>query len=175
MSEDIVLIKVDKATILLRDAENLSTPKDLRALAKGAISILKARRDSTLESMNHAVEIKIRCERRIGQLLKEQPKARGRAEPGPRGSEPRPRKTLKEKGLTKDESSRFQKMAAVEEAEFEAIIAETKEKKGELTTEGVLAHTKKKKQKDYYWAKCPTCNGKGKIKMGGNRDEEEDR
>ena len=166
MSEDIVLIKVDKATELLRDAENLSTPKDLRALAKGAISILKARRDSTLESINHAAEIKIRCERRIGQLLKEQPKAKGGTPYKKSTADKRSAvETLAEKGLTEKESSRFQKVADVSDEEFESVIAGTKEKGGELSTQTVLGIEKEKKQK-YRWIKCPTCGGTGKIKKG---------
>lgn len=76
MEKDAVLVKLDEAKMLLAEAEDFHTPELLRTLAKGAMVILKARRDSSLESINHAAEIKIRAERRLGELLKEQPKAK---------------------------------------------------------------------------------------------------
>jgi len=71
----------------------------------------------------HAAEIRVRAERRCGQLLKEMPKAKGAANgaPGPgRGnktvsdeatafSSP----TLSQLGVTRDQSSEWQKLAEV--------------------------------------------------------------
>ncbi len=70
------------------------------------------------EAYNYAAEIKLRAERRLGEILKEVPKNEGRAATGPRGTKTEPRKrdqqppTLAESGLTKKQSSKAQKFAA---------------------------------------------------------------
>jgi len=74
-------------------------------------------------------EIRIRAERRAGQLLREDPKAKaapgnqytGPVVPNDR-SKPQP-KTLAEHGITKDQSALWQKLAAVPEEVFEAEVA----------------------------------------------------
>lgn len=71
-----------------------------------------------LEAQNHAAAIKIRCERRIGELLMEMPKDKGG----------RPKNhshdvsglSLADIGITHMQSSRWQAMAAVAESDFSA-------------------------------------------------------
>lgn len=91
-------------------------------------AILKARRDSSLESINHAVEIKVRAERRLGELLRDGDKAKGgqphQKKQNPTGNALLPvEPTLEEQGISKMQSSRFQKLAAVDEKDFEQHIA----------------------------------------------------
>jgi hypothetical protein len=84
---------------------------------------------------NHAAEIKITAERRLGQLLAETPKH-------PAGRPPENRShdttdlppTLRELGVTKDESSRWQRIAKLPEPVFEQHIADAKADDRELTT-----------------------------------------
>ncbi len=72
------------------------------------------------DAQNDAAEVRLTCERRIGELQKEAPKAKGARgggkKEGSRGRYVRPRDetpTLAQKGLTKSDSERFQAMASL--------------------------------------------------------------
>jgi hypothetical protein len=98
-------------------------------------------RDLGIEAQNHAAEIKVRAERRLGELLAEMPKQHGARGIGTRAgveylSDTPP--ALADLGVTKVESSRFQQMAAVPEPVFEQHVAETKASGEQLTTNVVL-------------------------------------
>jgi len=99
---------------------------------------------SSLEMQNQCAEIKIRAERRAGELLKERDLHAGR--PSKEWSHDatisRPVGTLPELGITRDESSRWQRIASVPEDRFEAHIAEAKGHHKELTTASVLGLAK---------------------------------
>lgn len=82
-----------------------------------------------MEFQNWAAEIRLRAERRAGELLREM-KERGERDPGGRG----PRKVessratqLPDLGITRDQSRKWQKIAAVPEEHFEAVIEAAKE------------------------------------------------
>jgi len=77
----------------------------------------------------HAAEIRVRAERKCGELLADLPKNKGAAfegNPGkgdarlPEGTT----QTLADLGISKRQSSEWQKLAAVPEEDFEAAIAE---------------------------------------------------
>lgn len=65
------------------------------------------------------IQIPLRAERKVGQLLKEV----DRAKPGDKGPKP----NLAELGITKDQSSKFQQLADVPEKELEEAIADPEE------------------------------------------------
>ena len=78
---------------------------------------------ATIETQNYAAEIRLRAERRLGEMLMVGPKADGGDAQRTRfkkGTESPP--TLASVGITKKESSRSQELAAVPEAEFEAAL-----------------------------------------------------
>jgi len=91
-----------------------------------------------------ATEIKVRAERRAGQMLAEMPKATGAKGIGPIAvtSCDRNQTTLADIGITKNESSRWQKLAAVSEDQFEHAVAAAKEIAGDVTTAAMLRATK---------------------------------
>lgn len=62
---------------------------------------------------------RVRAERRCGELLKQTPLNKGAATPS---NETRTSKTLKEMGITYDQSSNWQKLADVSEQTFEEIV-----------------------------------------------------
>src|SRR5207248_1605451 len=88
-----------------------------------------------LEQQNDAAEFKLRCERRLGELLAVTVRHEG-GRPNSNGT--LPFRGLPE-GVSKMQSSRWQREASVPEHLFEAWMAETREKGGELTTTGLLA------------------------------------
>jgi hypothetical protein len=71
-----------------------------------------------IENERRAIEIRIRAERRCGELLAEMERAkRGRPAKMSRAT------TLSDFGISRDQSSRWQKLAAIPEHEFEASFA----------------------------------------------------
>ncbi len=74
---------------------------------------------------NDCAELKIRAERKVGKFLKELPKAKNQHSAGSI-AEPA---TLKELGIEKMQSHRYQKEWSVPKEDFEKHIKEAKDKK----------------------------------------------
>jgi hypothetical protein len=100
---------------------------------------------------NHCAEIKLRAERKAGDLLKKQ-KETGERDAGMGGDRKSQSSTttvksnLKNLGITKDQSSQWQTIASLPEEVFEEHIEETKTKKKELTTANMVKLAKKEKK-----------------------------
>jgi hypothetical protein len=82
----------------------------------------------------------MRATRRLGQLLAEREKAKGAAEAGTnRGTTPSlggtASKPLADLGITRKQSSQYQKLAAVPQDDFEAALTAP----GRVTTGGIIA------------------------------------
>jgi hypothetical protein len=107
-------------------------PAALKAYAKQA--------GEGLDNQNLMAEIKLRAERRAGELLQDMEDARPGKKPTELGNTvlPNSAPTLAEVGITKMQSSRWQAVAKIPEEVFEDHIAETKAGKAELTTASVL-------------------------------------
>lgn len=122
------LAALDKAFVLLEaaaDVEDVKTLRDqaevLRAYAKQA--------HAGLEVQNRCAELKLRAERKAGALLA------ATVSTGPRKSVS---PTLGEIGINANQSSRWQRIAALGEPEFDAYIASAFNDARELTTAGAL-------------------------------------
>lgn len=93
------------------------------------------------ELQNIIAEQKLRTQRVLGELLKVTEKNKG-GNPTLTGSLSEPVETLSEIGLSKKQSSTFQKIASIPEEKFEEFIAEKKEAVNnavaELTTTGAV-------------------------------------
>jgi hypothetical protein len=82
-----------------------------------------------------ATEIKVRAERRAGELLRDMEKNPGVRTLGPsRVSAPSESPTLDTLGITHKQSSRWQKLAAVPAEKFEQAVQAAKEVAREVTT-----------------------------------------
>ncbi|MBZ5598468.1 MAG: hypothetical protein LAO03_22180 [Acidobacteriia bacterium] len=141
------LIRYDAARKAIASAYRVDEAKKIRDKAEAVRTYAKLAGD--LEMQNMAAEIRIRAERRAGQLLSDMEK-----NPGTRG-EGRPRKDgtkftrssrttayppkLEDIGITKDQSSKWQRLALlVDEGTFEKALAQAREKNGELTNAALL-------------------------------------
>lgn len=94
-----------------------------------------ARQAKDSELIQYATEIKVRAERRCGELLastERAPAGRPSANTSNRTTDSPP--TLAEMGLTRDESSRYQQLAAMPAEHFETAVATAKATAGEVTT-----------------------------------------
>ena len=88
-----------------------------------------------------ATEIKVRAERRAGEMLAQMPKATGAKGIGTSAvlHEDRTQPlTLAELDISKNESSRWQKLAAIPEAEFDAAVVQAKAAAGGQSGPGRL-------------------------------------
>lgn len=93
-----------------------------------------ARQAKDSELIQYAKEIKVRAERRCGEMLRSTVE-----HGGDRRSDSRSKtSTLNQMGLTKDESSRYQKLAAMPDDHFETAVATAKATAGEVTTAFML-------------------------------------
>jgi N6-adenosine-specific RNA methylase IME4 len=125
------LEQLEAARALLAEASDLRTVVEIRDRAEAVRTYVSAAQHG-LVLQNEAAELKLRAERKAGELLAADP-AVG-AGKGP---------TLGPLGLTKNDSSRWQRIASLPEAEFDAYIAEAHNERRELTTAGALKLAKR--------------------------------
>lgn len=108
-----------------------------------AIKAYLRQQNASRESQNDAAEIKLRAERRLGELTAEQEKAKGAKGIGTaagvrsqRATTPVP--TYAEQGFTKQQAARWQDVAKIPGPKFEAFIREQRDAPtGEITTAGL--------------------------------------
>jgi DNA methylase len=137
------LTRLETACRLLAEPRSVDEVRSIRDLAEAARVYAREVRLG-LEAQNDAAEIKLRAERRLGELLASTPlqdggdAARARSQ---HATEVRPR--LRDLGISKSQSSRWQALAAVPEPVFDDYIAGARAKgrqdgSTELTTAGAL-------------------------------------
>lgn len=122
------LTRYDAACHALAAAVSVDEAKGIR---DASIAIQAYARQAKNRQMEiDAVELRIRAERRLGEMLAETPKATGAAgggkKTGPRGTFTEPRDTtptLADMGIDKKLSARSQKIAAVPEKEYKKELA----------------------------------------------------
>ena len=127
------LALIDSGRKALAEASTMVEVKDVRDKAEAIRAYARQQSDS-LYAQNSAAELKLRAERKLGQLVEQIPK-----EPGKRTDLTWSHDVtrLSEMGITKAQSSRWQMEASVPEKQFEQYVAETKQDK-ELTTVGLV-------------------------------------
>lgn len=83
-----------------------------------------ARQAKDTELVQYATEIKVRAERRCGELLAntERAKPTDNLKRGPKSNDATTGPTLSDIGLTRDESSRYQQLAAMPDEHFETAV-----------------------------------------------------
>jgi hypothetical protein len=109
-----------------------SSPPPPADKAQALAAYAKQAKDN--EMVAWATEIKVRAERRCGQMLRDAAETGQRAHQGGDRKSKSHDATLKlaDLGVSKDQSSRWQKLAAIPEAQFEKSVAIAKEVVGEV-------------------------------------------
>ena len=124
------LLDVERAAVMIRQCKDVDTVREIRDQAR-AIETYQRQRKASLEAQNDAAEIALRAERRLGEILREE------------GGNPQLSKTstvrLDDIGITRDDSSRFQKLAKIPEPVFDQHIASVRARCEKLTTSGTIA------------------------------------
>lgn len=136
---DRTLTRYSAARHALEEAVRVDEVKDIRDKAVAMAAYAKQAGDNSLIQL--ATEIRVRAERKAGQMLAQMPKATGAKGIGPiavvmndRNHSP----TLKDLGISKDQSSRWQKLAAVPDDKFEQAVAAAKEVAAEVRAKAIL-------------------------------------
>jgi hypothetical protein len=136
------LIRYDAAKKALALASRFDEVKRIHDKATALLAY--ARQAGDFELQNTAAEIRILAERKAGQLLVNMEEV-GQRQTREHG---RPRKasspvTLSKVGITRNQSSKWQRLARlIDDETFERALLQAKEKYGELTTSGVLREVK---------------------------------
>jgi len=125
------LVKWDKAKQAIIEAHSVDELRKIRDKAEAYRYALKLAGEAP-EVVRKAEEIKVRAERRAGELLRENPPKEGR--PKKLSTDAIVSPTLLELGVTPDESHRWQRIAEIPEERFEQYIASA----DEITTAGAL-------------------------------------
>lgn len=128
------LVRFEAARYALEQARSIDEVKDVRDKAE-ALRMYCKQAGESLEMQNAVAEIKIRAERRAGELLAEMPKLHGAR---PADTDLRDVSPLEDIGISYQQSSRWQQIASVPQPIFERHVAETKAEGEELTSASVL-------------------------------------
>lgn len=129
------LVAYDEMCRAIDAAYRVDEVKDLRDKAQALEAY--ARQAKNVEAERRACEIRLRAERKVGQLLKEMAKSGERSSQGGDRKSKSPDATLKlaDLGVSKGQSSRWQRLADLPPSEFEKAIAAA----DKPTTSGLIA------------------------------------
>lgn len=140
---DFTLTRYDRMRTAIVEAKSIDDVKEIRDKAEALRQYAKQAGES-LENQNMIAEIKLRAERRAGELIVEMPKNEGGGDRKSQeykitGNTMLPViPTLADIGISKVQSSRWQSVASIPEAIFEETIAQTMSDMDELTTSHML-------------------------------------
>jgi hypothetical protein len=135
------LVKYEAARAALAAAHRIDEVKDIRDRAQALAAYARQARDT--EMIEWATEIKVRAERRCGQMLKEtaargeRATKKGNVNQYSRVSHDG-RPSLSDLGLNFNQSSRYQKLAEIPEEQFEKMLDFSKANSGQVTTAAML-------------------------------------
>ena len=139
-------MKFEKAKRALAEARSIDEVKQVRDKAEALRLYVKQQGDG-LEMQNDIAEIKLRAERRAGELLAEFERGKtGPKLPDRLSDNSEYRQALEDAELNERTARRWQTEAALPEETFEQHVAETKASQKELTSAGVYRLAQRHKQ-----------------------------
>ena len=151
------------------EAKSVDEVKTIRDKAEAMRAYAKQVGES-LEVQNDIAEIKLRAERRIGEMIKETDLHKGgnietlKQYPTSKMTKPDDKIKLSDIGISKYQSHTYQKIAGIPEEKFESLINEIKEDEKELT-EAFMLNTAKKIDREINIQKQEEDINSGKIKL----------
>lgn len=133
------LIRYETARTALAECQRVDEVKDIRDKSMAMEAYARQAKDTGLMQM--AAEIKVRAERRLGEMLREQKETVGLNQggrPAETPSKPERVSTLSDVGIDYKLSMRSQQLAAMPEHHFETAIASAKETARAVSTTYML-------------------------------------
>lgn len=157
------LVRYEQARTALAAVHSYDEVKDIMDQAERAAVYARQANDSEL--IKYATEIRVRAQRRAGEMLAATPKNKGTqvcggddtGAPVVKASDRREVATLADMGITKNQSSNWQALASMSDAHFEATVEAAKDTAGEVTTAFMLREARR-------------CRTHGKPKTGPKAD-----
>lgn len=129
------LLTVEKARQFLAQSKSVDEVREVADKSK-AVALYLRSRNASIESQNDAAEIRLRAERRLGELTKEMEKPKG-GRPAETGRKSGP-VSYSAQGIDKRDAAKWQQLAAIPERKFDKLIAETRAKGERITTSAPL-------------------------------------
>lgn len=142
------LVRYEAARSALRAAHSVDEVKEIRDKAEAMAAYARQAKDTAL--VQWATEIKVRAERKAGEMLRATAESgeRDQGRGGDRKSQSHDATVkLSDLGISRDQSSRWQQVASIPEEHFEAAVNMAKNSAGEVTTAFLLREAKKGKPK----------------------------
>lgn len=151
------LVRYEQARSALANCVKVDEAKSIRDKAEALRAYGRQAKDHELETW--AAEIKLRAARRIGELTRELEKVGGpgRGKRLPPGGSLSKTETLKAAGISTQQASRCEQIAAVPEPEFESWIQERRAKGQPVSAKEVVAKVSKQAKRQEVFK-----NGNGK-------------
>jgi hypothetical protein len=137
------LTRYDAARRALAEAVRVDEVKDIRDKAVAMRLYPLQAKDRVL--IDQATEIRLRAERRAGELLKDMAQAGERAVRKNMKSQPATSK-LSDLNINKTQSARWQKLADIPDSDFDEIVAKAKQKAGAAVDRAQLPKPKPKRK-----------------------------
>lgn len=133
-------LAVERARDLLAQSRKVDEAKAIRDQAD-ALALYARKRRASIEVQNDAIEIVIWASRRIGELTSKMQRAKGGPGRGRKLAADKPtlRKALEAEGITRQEASLCQRLAAAPEQKIVAHIQSVRTVAGKLTRGGAIA------------------------------------
>lgn len=154
MNQHAALVSLSQAIVLLKECSTVQEAKRYYDLAEAA-RVYAQMCQLGIEAQNRAAEIKLRAQRRMGEILAETVR-RGRPRKGNGGV------TFLPDGISKMQSSRCQKIASVPEAAFERHMAQRKDKEEAVSTASLLRLARSIQEKE---RKSPVLKGQYPVEI----------
>lgn len=137
MTNSTTLARISEAMKALSAAKTLDDVLQIRDQAEALRVYVKAASDS-LEAANAAAEIKLRAERKAGEMLEQRDNAQGRNLRSKQDPDTMSGSSLKELGVSDKQSSRWQRASRVAADDFEAYLRDCQKNGREVTQAGLL-------------------------------------
>lgn len=155
------LVQLSKATQMLAEAKSLDEVKKILDIAEAARVYARAAKLG-LEAYNHAAEVKVRAERKAGEMLAQLE----RGKPGPReladklsGNSPY-QEVLQQQSINERAARRWQQLASLPEQEFEQQIEDARGERP-ITTSGLVQDLQRSARQEEFAAKAKSVPLKG--------------
>lgn len=137
MTNSTTLARISEAMTALAAAKTLDDVLQIRDQAEALRVYIKAASDS-LEAANAAAEIKLRAERKAGEMLESRENARGKNQYEIEGGHAMLPPSLHDLGVTKMQAHRWRTGAGVADDAFEAYLRDCQKQGREVTQAGLL-------------------------------------